>query len=446
MAKKRSTTSPAHAALLIEALRQLTPAGPRGFEGLLRDLLSAVTGQHFRLLKSGHQGGIDVASERFGNGLAIGLEGKRYGDGTELPLDELKSKLIDAAQTHPGLDLWVLAATREISATDAEALAELGDRDGIAVEVIDWPSSPAAVPPLGVLCAAAPDTVAAHIGGNAGVADWLASLRRHDGFDAARGRLIERLTRPDVGYAAARRHLSAWLRRSFADEGTARANLDTFANILDPSVKRVGRAAVETALDSWWADRRRQPVVLLGDEGVGKTWAALSWWHERAGPEGGELPLTLVIPARHVDTTEPERLLAVALAQRTKLRTAEFWRRRLHLWLRDREASRVPKLLVTIDGLNQNWMFRDWGGLLQGFFANEWQGQVAAILTCRPDHWRDQLKGLPNLRPPIEPTVRVGRFDDGELDSLLRLYGVQRSDFSDALLGLMRVPRLFRLA
>ncbi len=241
MAKKRSTTSPAHTGPLIQALRRLDPAGPRGFEGLLRDLLSTVTGQDFRLLKSGHQGGIDVASERFGNGLTVGLEGKRYGDGTALPLDELKSKLIDAAQSYPGLDLWILATTREISATDQKALTELGGQHGIAVEVLDWPSSPAALPRLGLLCATSPNIVRAHIGDDPGVADWLASLKRCDGFDAALDRLTEQLTRPDVGYAAARRHLAAWLRRSFADEGAARANLDTFANILDPSVKRVGR-------------------------------------------------------------------------------------------------------------------------------------------------------------------------------------------------------------
>ncbi len=179
---------------------------------------------------------------------------------------------------------------------------------------------------------------------------------------------------------------------------------------------------------------------------MGKTWAALSWWHERAGPEDGELPLTLFIPARHVDTSDPESLLAAALARRTNLRTEEFWRRRLHLWLRDSGPSQAPKLLLIIDGLNQNWMFRDWSSLLQGFFANEWQGQVAVILTCRPDHWQDQLKGLPTLRPSVEPPIRIGRFNDGELDELFRLYNLRRSDFSDALLGLMRVPRLFRMA
>jgi hypothetical protein len=156
MARKRSPTPPKHTEPLVEALRQLDPTGPRGFEGLLRDLLSAVTGQHFRLLKSGHQGGIDVASEQLGNGLAIGLEGKRYGDETALPLDELKSKLIDAAQSYAGLDLWILATTREISATDEKALTELGDRHGVAVEVLDWPSTPVALPRLGLLCAASP--------------------------------------------------------------------------------------------------------------------------------------------------------------------------------------------------------------------------------------------------------------------------------------------------
>jgi hypothetical protein len=321
-----------------------------------------------------------VSSERLGNGLVVGLEGKRYGEDTPLPPDELKSKIVDAGQSHPGLDLWVLATTREISATDEKALTERGDQHGIAVAVIDWPSSPVLLPPLGVLCAAAPHIGRAYIGDDEHAADWLDSLKRHDGFDATLSRLTDQLTRPDVGYAAVRHRLAGWLRRSFADEGIARANLDTFANLLDPSVKRVRRAQVETALDSWWADRRRQPVVLLGEEGVGKTWAVLSWWHDRAGPDGDGLPLALVMPARHVDTSDPEMLLAIPLARRTGVRTEEFWRQRLRLWLRDRDSDRAPKLLVIVDGLNQNWMFRDWSRLLQRFFANEWKGQVAVIL------------------------------------------------------------------
>ncbi len=185
---------------------------------------------------------------------------------------------------------------------------------------------------------------------------------------------------------------------------------------------------------------------MLGEEGVGKTWAALWWWHTNAGPHGDGLPLTVVLSARDVGTTDPEALLAGVLARRTGgLRDAAFWRRRLRLWKKDRRPEAGPKISVAIDGLNQNWEFTDCAELLQPLFADEWRGQVAVLLTCHPDHWRHHLNDLPNLIPPVVPTT-IGPFDDGELDGLLSLHGLERSTFDRGVLELTRVPRQCHVA
>ena len=56
---------------LISAIRRLKAIGADGFEGLIRDLLSAVVGQDFRLAKSGPQGGVDGVNEPPANSLRI---------------------------------------------------------------------------------------------------------------------------------------------------------------------------------------------------------------------------------------------------------------------------------------------------------------------------------------------------------------------------------------
>ena len=120
----------------LQAVKQLKPTGPDGFEGFVRDLLQESLGTKFRLMKSGHQGGVDTVNEPYGNALSIGVEGKRY-DSAKLAMDALKYKIHEAAQQHAGLDIWVLATTRELNATDAQALRKEGEDHGLAVAFLD---------------------------------------------------------------------------------------------------------------------------------------------------------------------------------------------------------------------------------------------------------------------------------------------------------------------
>ncbi len=145
---------------LIKWLRGLHSTGADGFEGFLRDALTEVTGHTFRLAKSGPQGGIDVLQDEASNRFTVGLESKLYGTKTQLPLDQLKIKIVDAAFSYPALDLWLLAASREISAGDKKELVQIGEAQGIAVEILDWPQGPGKIPFLAILCAEAERTVA----------------------------------------------------------------------------------------------------------------------------------------------------------------------------------------------------------------------------------------------------------------------------------------------
>lgn len=135
----------------------------------MRDVLTEITGQLFRLAKSGSQGGSDVRTIEQ-NTFRIGLEGKRYGAKTPLSLHHLKNKVVDAALQPDPVDLWILAASREITATDIEALRDTGMRLGVAVLVLDWPDHREVLPDLAVLCLEAPAALKRHLGGDRALA------------------------------------------------------------------------------------------------------------------------------------------------------------------------------------------------------------------------------------------------------------------------------------
>ncbi len=65
---------------LVRVLGGLDAAGPDGLEGLLRDAMQAVTGQTFKIAKSGPQGGMDLRTDH-GTRFKLGLESKRYAAG-----------------------------------------------------------------------------------------------------------------------------------------------------------------------------------------------------------------------------------------------------------------------------------------------------------------------------------------------------------------------------
>jgi len=426
---------------LFELLRALEPSGPDGYEGWVADALSELTGRAFRLVKPGPQGGADLLSTAATGEGRLAVEAKRFQEATQLPLDVLLAKLTDLAQTRPEADLWMLAATRQVSADDVAKLEVAGSRHGLDVLVVDTRPGADGLSPLDVLSAAAPMAVASHFPGLRSLNRLLKAIRSDPRFAAALARLRSRLSSPEIGYDTARTGMARWLRGAMADLATAKGELGSHADLLadggQPGVDRAGAAAHMAAAISdpsrLWA--------LLGGEGMGKTWAVLRWWNAAAGPDGLGLPLTVWVPATRIASGgDLLAAVCVALAERTGTRDPAFWRARLDRW---RRAGGV-RLLLVVDGLNQNFLLTRWTDLLQPLFGREWKGKAAVAVTCRPDHWA-QLGELADLVP--KPTTLVmGPFDDPELDSMLLLHGLSRDTVPEPLLPLMRVPRLFSLA
>jgi hypothetical protein len=440
---RRLDLSPPEIQPLISVLRQLVASGPEGFEGLARDLLAAVTGMRYRLMKSGPQAGADALSDPLAPGLRVAMEGKRYEHGTTLPLDELKAKLHDAIDQQDDLDIWVLAATREISAGDAMALGEAGARRGVSVEILDVPGSPGGVPELALLCAILPEVTLVHFRNAPGVAASLQWAKSLPDFAARSSSLVERLTRPELGYSNARTTVDAWLQNAMSNVATARARLGGYVDVLVPGSQRITRTGLDQQLDRWWATDRGRLLALLGDEGVGKTWEALSWWLARRGAQGGAMPLTLFVPAAQVSTSDPGLLIAETLHRHTGLRDVAYWQRRVNTWMSN--ASHEPRILLLIDGLNQHPFFKEWGELFQRLCAPPFANGVAVAITDRPDDWKNRLRSLADLSPP-PCSVDVTGFTDTELDKLLAENSLARGDFQPAVVELLKVPRLCQLA
>lgn len=201
---------------VIPLLRDLPPSGTGSFEEFSADALAEVAGLSFRLMKSGAQGGADGLSDA-SIGFVFAMEAKRYALGTRLALDSLRAKLNDLAHEHPAAELWILVATREVSAGDEKALRATGDGLGIDVLVLDTRPGATGVPPLLVLCAAAPQSMRRHWPGSDELMRLLDALHAAPGFAEALGALRRRLRSPDVGHEPARRALAGWMRSAMSD-------------------------------------------------------------------------------------------------------------------------------------------------------------------------------------------------------------------------------------
>lgn len=418
---------------LIEHLLALDDSGPDGFEGLARDLMQAVLGGTWRLQKAGTQHGADTVHE---SGQLV-AEAKKYN--SRLPLDQLKAKLNDAIGSRPDLTLWVLVTTRGVSGDDERELVKQGEREGVTVVVIDHAASPAAPSRIEVLCGCAPDVVRAH-GPLSPTAE--ACLNAVAADTEAKQAFLQGLSEAEIGFTIVQRTTTAHLRKAMGKREEARHHLRSPADLLAQAW--APRPNISAALSGWWASGAAEAAVLLGEEGLGKTWAALGWWLDTTADNPEALPPTLVVPAQCVPSGDLGDVLGDALHKATGRRTPAFWARRA---VRLVNGGAPPRLLLVLDGLNQAWSvpLDRWRNLLTEARAEPWSDRVAVLLSCRPDYWTATLGGMMAVEPAPR-VINVPPFTPEERDALLASVGQNPATFDARVLELMRVPRLCRLA
>jgi hypothetical protein len=428
-------------------LSSLKDTGPSGFEGLVVILLEAVTGQRFRLSRSGQQSGQDARSElRYGN--SIKVEVKHYSK-ARLDGRELTAELHQAINSGAELDLWVLAASCSVGeqiATDLEHIASAHN-----VEVLFLDAGTDHVSRIAVLMAAFPDVLDNWIHQNDIFFEELqqlhASLQRlaaNPTFQLAKKQVQDKLAATLLGYEDARRRARDRFLRVVTDQGNAIANFNQRIALRSKDCHFIPRLAIRQELAVWWSGilSERKHAVILGEEGTGKTWAGLDWLTGHI--EANTLPIVLSFSAgaESISSSETiEDLLPHLLEKWTAMGSVPFWIKRLRRWLKSESSQSSPLVLIFADGLGERPSV-NWPSFFRTLEDETWRGRIVVLATDRHGHWRPNCAtaGLDCFRE-----VKIEGYTDWELQRALGRKRIALASIPDDLQELIRRPRYCEL-
>lgn len=417
-------------------------ASPPQLEKLSAALLSHLLGLPIKVARTGFQYGADAGSAGEQN-RRLRLECKRYKDGANLNERELLGEVAQALLRDEALEAWILVATCSVPEQMHQSLIQHGEKNGIPIVILDW-SDNASVPVLAALCAYNPSLVRSLLSERAAIAatalqpiseDEIEKLRRNLqswclGFESLRAVSHERLNK-------------MW---NSPQEAQAKFGQNVAGGAQEKKIKRV---PVHETLDTWWHQPNGgpSPAIVVGLDGVGKTWTMLDWLIGQMEA----LPIILTVPASAVagvtgtSETTVKQLLANNLYEISRIRNQEYWLQRLDRLL-TRPADEGPALLVCFDGLNQN-SSTDWLSTLQILQSETFATQVRVICSTRKHYYEEKLSKFRSLIFPAQ-TIHVDAFSTepgGELDQMLDFEGLSQTDLHPDVIKLARNPRLFSL-
>lgn len=411
------------------------------FEKLVAALIGRLLDVPIAVASSGYQHGAD-AGPAGQQGRRFRLECKKYRDSTRIDERELRGEIAQAVARDEALEAWILITTRTVSEQIRQSLNESGDQHGVPVLVIDWLKD--TIGPLAALCASAPDLVERVFSNAAGRAARDLQLRSDDAIE----QLKRNLASWCLGFDSLRQISHERLDKIWNNPRESAAVFGQ--NVAGGSTKKkVKRKSVHDSLDRWWggSSRNDAPAVVMGLEGVGKSWAAFNWLMDTKLQH----PIILTIPSTSVgrvpdsSKTTLKRFLAERLHTLTDVRDPEHWRYRLDSLLK-RPANEGPVLTILFDGLNQEPSV-SWLDLFKILQSDSFAGRIRAIATTRRHHFDNRLARLNGLVESAVP-IEVDRYDTeagGELEQMLAYEEIDRGDLHPDVLELARTPRLFEL-
>jgi len=428
---------------LTDFLNKLKPTGEKGFEGLVAKLLSELTGNRFRLARSGYQAGRDGGSREYGVDV-IFFEAKRYRD-TILKARELIGEIIQAVQASPDLDIWILVTTREID----HVLYEQLDRtcrdqlvEFVALDVSTERDN------LSILCAAFPQIVLSHLQSDLDLQaqrylhQILENIANTNGLSDRLDTLRSTLLAPTAGYANWRRQQNSWFCEQLTNEISSRTAFKQIINVSDGAANFVPRSEVWSKYDQWWNNwsENGMPILsVLGEEGDGKSWSVAAWLSKQVS-DNDDFPAIIFVPSSEAEAKQPLELLLSVKSPQRDIRDPSVLERKLEKWLHTQGC--VPKFLFVLDGLNEYHTRSHWLGILDNLSTPDLQSQIAVIVTCRIKFWSSLDPQHLNV-----DTYQVPPYTDQELDIALSIsrHDLQRVDVTQSLLPLIRKPRYFDL-
>ena len=419
---------------------------PVALEDLACELLGRLIGVVFSRARGGSQRGGD-GGVRGGGGRNLIYEAKRYKFGTDFDDRSIRGEIDEAVERNPGLEAWILVSTRDVPEQTLTAMERAARPRGIETLVVDW--LPARLPRLAALCAWAPEAVEAVVGKECG--GILAKIRSSEHYEKVLDSLRESVQDAAVGFdflrdASQSRIREVWTSRRAAESrfgqnvagGNARAS----------HIRRPGPMAGLDAWDLGALGSRDEPALVVGREGMGKTWAVVDWLQARLD----RLPIVVLAPSTTLGAPITGRSALVAFIarclrdlDRASERNEEYWEGRVaRLLQRPREEGAV--LMLFFDGLNEEPSY-SWHMLLNQLQDEPFHGRIRVLASARNSFVEERLGDFQEWA--WKPTrIKVGPYDDtqdGEFDKRLDAAGLTREDLPTTLFELARIPRLFDL-
>ncbi|MDJ0826424.1 MAG: hypothetical protein QNJ16_13040 [Rhodobacter sp.] len=406
--------------------------------------LTKLTGIPFRLAASGLQGGVDGESAFLDD--AVSFEAKRYA--SNIGREAVITKIADFARRDTAADrLWVLGATTEVPALISEAVRQDGDRNAISTLIVDWTGP--SIPLLAVAVVAAGDDGIEFLSKNfdpktgqktvsreeLGAAYFAVS--KHSEFADLYLRLRSNLDGSKLALRRAAERNFQWRQKTFGSALESRNRLGQSLAVLEyvdlPRLRTDIRSALSKKLAS------KTDIVLLGDEGHGKSWLSAQICAESKG-------VALFASAERFDGVAYDdlddlliELLIKQAGDASDEALKQRWRHRLQTW---KSAPPSEPILVVVDGINQRQKFR-WDRLLNGLQSILYGIGGSLIITVRPQYWVKAVSRGIAFKPE---TIKVPQWAPPERDKLLDYYGVDLDWLDDSTLGTLRNPRLLCVA
>lgn len=245
----------------------------------------------------------------------------------------------------------------------------------------------------------------------------------------------------NLGYEHWREDQNNWLDRQLKSEKESWAKFLQNMAVLDPSIKVIRREEANRKLDSWWIGwpDNSQSFFLLGEEGDGKTWAAISWIAEKI--QSKTFPPVVVVPAFRVSADDPESLILDAIRSQLKGPNRDnYWQIYFERWL-ELPVNKNPLVLLFIDGINER-PSHGWRAILDQFAVEPFENRIAIVATCRTDYWKEHIGNHPNLSAD---SWILSPYNESELQIALSKSGVPRDKITEDILELVSKPRYFAL-
>ena len=402
------------------ALLDLSATGEDGFEGLIEAVLTEITGMPFRLSAAGSQLGHDGAATYDQDG--VRFECKLYTG--SIPKSDVTLKIVDLANNNTTrADTWVLCSTSRVSAQLADHIRNTGKRLGIGTCIVDWSGS---LPPLAVALALSPNAAARFLPNEARLD--LAAIREDVGFSPHAERLRHSLRESTLAIEVARKNNTQWLTEQFSARRSAMRAFGEPLSPRDDSILTVHeRENLTNAIKPFLTgDTTTRALLVLGDEGVGKSWSVAQSWLSTDNK-----PIMVIISPgefNDADTTDHFfRLLASKLANQTGATgprdSTSVWYKKIERWCVQPPELR-PQLVVVVDGINQR-PEHDWARTIDRVDSDLARVGGLLVVTSRTAYYETRVRNRLTLSVA---TVNVPEWTEDERNAILARHGLSHAD------------------